>query len=78
MSNEKAMSKSPSSCANGRGNGTSAIFKQLLKPSLGVMSIKDVTIELKLNVTFNEKCISDNISKHMTFRWIIPDTFLTG
>lgn len=74
MSNEKAMSKSPSSCANGRGNGTSAIFKQLLKPSLGVMSIKDVTIELKLN----ENNISDNIFKHMTFRWIIPGTFLTG
>lgn len=42
------------------------------------MSIKDETMELKLNVTFNEKNISDDISKHMTFRWIIPDTFLTG
>ena len=38
MSKENAISKSPKSCAKGRGNGTSAILRQLLKPNLGRMA----------------------------------------
>ena len=34
ISSEKATKRRPSNCAKGSGKGTSAIFKQLLKPSL--------------------------------------------
>ena len=34
ISREKATSKRPNNCAKGSGKGTSAIFKQLLNPSL--------------------------------------------
>lgn len=39
MSKENAMRRSPRSCANGRGNGTSATFKQLLKPNLSTPAV---------------------------------------